>query len=263
MKWIVLGDMHGEYDALLAASRLAEAGTHKVLSLGDLLDSYHRPAPDQARCIDKLLRMVKAEQAVYVMGNHEASYLYPSMRCGGWNQPTWGATEQYFTDMKRFMRPLVFDEAHKVLFIHGGVTKGFLEQTGITSLENLGVELEAMAGSLSSPFYQIGHIRGGPAPFGGPLWCDWNYEFTPIPGLTQVVGHTNYQGRKRFPGETRIGELRVITDHLGGLNYNIDCLSRSYDCLEYDDVVGSLRPAKFVSLDEGETWLEYLNEPAG
>jgi hypothetical protein len=36
----------------------------------------------------------------------------------------------------------------------------------------------------------IGRARGGDAPCGGLLWCDWSHEFTPVQGLNQVLGHT-------------------------------------------------------------------------
>jgi len=45
--------------------------------------------------------------------------------------------------------------------------------------------------SEDSPYWWIGRARGGRDPIGGPLWCDWDAEFTPIPGLLQIVGHTH------------------------------------------------------------------------
>ena len=45
---------------------------------------------------------------------------------------------------------------------------------------------------LESPIFCVGHARGGDAPSGGPVWCDFEYEYYDPEGwnITQVFGHT-------------------------------------------------------------------------
>jgi hypothetical protein len=40
-------------------------------------------------------------------------------------------------------------------------------------------------------FCYIGRSRYGNAPKGGITWLDWDNEFEPIEGVTQIVGHTH------------------------------------------------------------------------
>ena len=40
------------------------------------------------------------------------------------------------------------------------------------------------------PIFSAGVVRGGDAPYGGPLWLDWDYEFEDALELPQIVGHT-------------------------------------------------------------------------
>jgi hypothetical protein len=48
--------------------------------------------------------------------------------------------------------------------------------------------------------FMAGVERGGPARYGGILWCDWN-AFEPIKDLPQIVGHT--PGREvRYKGNS-------------------------------------------------------------
>lgn len=54
---------------------------------------------------------------------------------------------------------------------------------------------------------------------GGLFWCDFRQEFEPVPGLTQVFGHT------ASGGDT----IRRVAD-----SYCIDCLDRSKEFLELE-----------------------------
>lgn len=63
--------------------------------------------------------------------------------------------------------------------------------------------------------WDIGRCRYGLSDVGSPVWLDWNYEFVDIPGLPQIVGHTN--------GETHRQK---------GSSYCIDAFRRTYCVLE-------------------------------
>jgi hypothetical protein len=61
-----------------------------------------------------------------------------------------------------------------------------------------------------SPFYQVGHARGGFYPCGGPLWCDFFAEFEPLDEVIQVFGHTPVASPQKM-----------------GNAYAIDCLNNA------------------------------------
>jgi hypothetical protein len=55
-----------------------------------------------------------------------------------------------------------------------------------------------------NPLFSVGKARKGDAPFGGPLWMDWQHEFIDGLEIPQIVGHT------RWPDEPIIGRSRCI-----------------------------------------------------
>jgi hypothetical protein len=64
-----------------------------------------------------------------------------------------------------------------------------------------------------NPLFTIGKARKGTAPFGGPLWMDWQHEFLDGLETPQIVGHT------RWPDEPTIGRSRCID--MGQVGYGV------------------------------------------
>lgn len=84
----IVGDVHGEYDALLAILRelgYEPSGTHpahrKLVFVGDLCDR----GPDSIRVIGLVQRLVESGKALAVLGNHELNLLRNEAKDGsGW-----------------------------------------------------------------------------------------------------------------------------------------------------------------------------------
>lgn len=171
MGTIVVGDLHGQLEIARAALALGE----RTIFIGDYLDSFTASVEDQVETLRFVLDAVKDGQAQALYGNHELSYLREDMACSGFK----AVTKAHVMHMD--LAPLqeyIWEEGF--LLSHAGVSDYLLEVREQTLEEYL----EARE------FYQIGGARGGLSHCGGLFWCDWRYEFEPVEGVKQIVGHT-------------------------------------------------------------------------
>lgn len=70
MKTFCIGDIHGQYDKLLAVLTLANVDFKKdvVIQLGDIVDR----GPEPFKCVDLLLNI---KNIVFIRGNHDAEFI--------------------------------------------------------------------------------------------------------------------------------------------------------------------------------------------
>lgn len=199
---LVVGDLHGMYEIAERVLQVAEQDGRHVYFLGDYLDSYDRSVDDQLRCLNVVLAAVNEGKATALAGNHELSYIYPRMMCSVYSYPLKNKLEEWqmIGQMKETLLGHVW--AEDFLLTHAGVSQSLLD--------NLNITLEAYLSEKDLPYhYHIGRFRGGRDPVGGHYWCDWRYEFSPVDGVNQIVGHTR-------------GEPNVFRSV--GNNWCIDCL---------------------------------------
>lgn len=207
MKTLIIGDLHGKWRIV----ETALATKHNIIFIGDYLDSFTIKISDQIKTLDMVLdaAIKEPERVQALRGNHELSYEKGGeYRCSGWNP----ITNDHVTDrIEKFKILKDFVWLDNILVSHAGVSQNLLKRHKRTLIEYLE----------DKNFMQIGHSRGGSDLHGGIYWCDWFEEFKPIPGLTQVVGHTGYR-----PGKQK-GIL------MNGKSYNIDCLDHIKEGLLY------------------------------
>ena len=194
---LVVGDLHGQVDLV---ERAIDSG-YPVIFLGDYLDSYSLSVSEQIDTLELILSHINGEiedspVVAAMMGNHEMSYLNPTMRCSGYQPAT------FFHVSNMDLSPLSQYVYHEgFLLSHAGVSTLLLKNKEYESVDQY---LEA------GDFLQIGYARGGNSPVGGLFWCDWNHEFYPIDGVPQIVGHTRGRGIRQK-----------------GNSYCVDCLEDS------------------------------------
>lgn len=202
MKTMVVGDLHGQHELALAA---LDTG-YPVIFIGDYLDSFTRSPVEQIQTLKLVLEAIKAGAARGILANHETSYT-KNQRCSGWNPSTQLGVDQIIvdtghTDPETFQRKSDIDLLEDYiwhegfLISHAGVSQRYLDLHKITLEEYLA----------AGDFEQVGRARGGRG-IGGLRWCDWNYEFEPVPGVKQIVGHSRGNSVRERDG-----------------NYCIDCL---------------------------------------
>lgn len=134
MRTLVIGDIHGAYEALMQCLERSNFDREKdeLINLGDVCDSW----PDVKRCVDELL---KIKNAVHLLGNHD-EWFKRWLQCGihpdGWTQGGSGTLQSYDTDGDWWLNPgevpgphwqyfmqarwYYHDEDRNYFFVHGG-----------------------------------------------------------------------------------------------------------------------------------------------
>lgn len=212
-KFVFIGDIHGKSELVEAA--LARDG--KKIFVGDFIDSFDHSIADHRKCYELVLAAIKSGEAESIFGNHELSYLMIHHRCSGHTSARRDLMQEFELDIRKYFVPFILLQKD-FLVSHAGLTKQIWDRNLLT-LESLPQALAEWWPDFRSPMHHIGQYRGGRDSVGGLFWCDFNREFEPVPGLTQVFGHTAAGGN----GIRRKGD-----------SYCIDCLERSREFLELE-----------------------------
>jgi hypothetical protein len=212
MEAIIVGDLHGN----LNFYRKVKSQTQdKIILVGDLIDSRHFTRAEQLTLLQEVLDDIEAGKTECLLGNHELSYLIPRMRGTGYASSFDAQIMPLKSRMWKLMKPYIFDIENSVLITHAGLSHNLIAEAHAMdgfiwySNEELETFLEVSWRSQSSYVYHIGTARGGPDTCGGIFWCDWNLEFSSVPGLIQIFGHTPVK--------------KIETQ---GTNWNLDCVER-------------------------------------
>ncbi len=235
MKYLYIGDIHGDYN--FVKYLYDNFKNYKKIFVGDIVDSLIFTRAEQIKSLELVLQMIEEGNTECLFGNHEMSYLYPNnFKCSGFSNTMLSRINPLKSKIFRLFKYFIYDKENKILISHAGLTKQLWDQFNL-SFNNLEETLNEWLNHnyrISywskdyeySPYHWIGNCRGGPNNVGGLLWCDWNNEFQPIENLTQIFGHTAYLDNYKdsFYG------IRIRNN----INYNIDCLQRIYQILEYN-----------------------------
>jgi len=223
MGTVFVGDLHGRIRTLREIEKL----DHYFVFMGDFLDSFTQSREDQIEVVREVLRLDGEGKARFLLGNHELSYANPDWRCSGWNKQTQHAVAPYLDQLLR--RGLNwYSPGPGVLVTHAGVTARLWHlltdypafDTPEAKLDECCCQINRASGDAYSWLYAAGAGRGGGSLLPGPFWCDWNSEFEPVSGLTQIVGHTAGVESTRFFKQTTRQGLRQTPNG----DWNIDCL---------------------------------------
>ena len=209
---IVVGDVHGQYDAFVTILRHAGlidgqlnwcGRRNRLVQMGDILD--RGPKPRQVDdLLDKIQQQANAEQGevIRLVGNHELELLMSNFLISGF-----GKEEARFMRDKIKRQVLDFEVraayAYKgFLFTHAGVThklmKIFKMQLDELTENNVAIMInmifrEAIKHEFfRHPIFNISLHRSGTDKFGGIFWEDLDDLLASCPRseLKQVVGHT-------------------------------------------------------------------------
>jgi hypothetical protein len=220
-KTIVVGDIHqniGMVESVLAREKYFD----EMVFLGDWFDSFLQPpavASFKETCAylrDLVLSHPQREKFVFLLGNHDISYIYHNNRH---SQQRIDHTDCYFcsgftNNKARAFRKIFFDEGLRDQFFlkhfkvahftqgtslsHAGLHPTHLgeQETPQTLIENRLPTIWSHFRQYRTPgnwlLSAAGYARQGESPIGGVLWLDWHLEFVPHPSTgSQIVGHTH------------------------------------------------------------------------
>lgn len=207
MKYTFIGDVHGK----VADVEVALAKEGKKIFVGDFIDSFDHSVGDHKQCYDLVFEAIDKGDAQAIYGNHELSYLQPTKhRCSGYSTERSMLMTHYKKQIEDRFVPYILLKPD-LLVSHAGLTRQLWQSFGVT-IDTLRETLDKWWPKLSSPMHFVGFSRGGTRNVGGMFWCDYNIEFQPVEGLTQIFGHTRGKGIRHKANE-----------------YCIDCLDTNPD----------------------------------
>lgn len=232
MKTLIVPDIHEKIDK---TKRILKEFSHceKTVFLGDYFDSFDQPFSKFKDTLFFLKDNFNNFNIHFLLGNHDIHYFYPLAKklvCSGYEgekakfiKHNLSESEIYdnfdlFTNL-----PFSTKEKNDIIVSHAGISSSLVHPTIATKdmfLDWLYSEdayvLEQLKYGFIHPFVDVGMYRGGHNKCGGLTWCDWNYEFHPVPYVKQIVGHTNILRPEEKNG-----------------NWNIDC-ELNYVCVVED-----------------------------
>lgn len=262
---VLLADLHGNHPALTALMRAAGVISYTgernpavwVAQLGDLIHGGDDVTFADADTLTLAERSIDCQ----LVGNHEAPYLYPGAPAfAGMHDPDGRPPRHPYCQEQldawlaagRWRAAVAVDGW---LVTHAGLAPSFLqgpladpELVAACDEQRPAEVAAALAGVINRRFVQrvsrrerdplfdaIGRARGGIAPVGGVLWCDWGelkrevrHAGTPC---GQVVGHTPMPQRRdgNQPRRLRIAEhIALINTDLAGIDDGyIACLVKA------------------------------------
>jgi Calcineurin-like phosphoesterase len=176
-------------EAIIAAER-----ADRIVFLGDYFDQFYDTPPDAEEMAKWLVKRLTDPRRIHLIGNHDASYLWPvdSTYCPGF---TW--------EKATVIHKILGENAKDKFVFHTWIDGWLLTHAGLsadwvtvpTDLLPKWIEKEEKAARQAFDqgtdhwFVETGFKRGGFHPSGGILWCDHD-ELRPISGVRQIYGHT-------------------------------------------------------------------------
>lgn len=196
---------------------LLEVKDKPVVFLGDYMDPYKYEGTndfDGIANLEEIFDYAKSNKNVTLLiGNHDCSWTWSHL---GWER----TSHRFYNDLHKLYRENIdllhpIHQVNDVIFTHAGICKGWInslklfkngnfeitKENVIPYIENeFALELQSdqtpihhsFYSYLNSPIFWVGRCRGGDAPYGGPVWCDFNYDyFDPEDwNVMQIFGHT-------------------------------------------------------------------------
>lgn len=200
-KILIFSDPHQDTEKLTKIIRHEAADIN--ICLGDWFDSrFHDLETDYKNTAVELKENFLANpNNITLFGNHDLHYFFDNRYtiCSGYSRNNHALINEALGSEKTN----VINKFNWFLFVddylcsHAGLSNIFLPPTASNNediykyLTNQAIQANINIRT-SQPhwFYGAGRARGGPEKKGGLVWLDFDMEFAPIKGLSQIVGHT-------------------------------------------------------------------------
>jgi hypothetical protein len=212
MKRLIIPDVHENIEAV---KLILECEPHDAVTfLGDWVDRFKHQPGDLYKTLQWLLQNVENPKYTFLYGNHDMQYAFhhPSLGCGAsFQYLKMYDIQSVFTRESVFSKFRLFQEAEGWLLSHAGFT-----QESLPLIKNQGQVLNILRAGGMSRYVAAGRARRGTEDKGGVTWLDWDQEFSPLPGVKQIVGHTKWLYPRENTGnwclDTGLKHYGVLTD---------------------------------------------------
>ncbi len=231
MKIILIGDIHNHTQTV---DTILNQEYDKAIFVGDYFDSYDDQPIHAMKTAIWLKESLKNPKHVHLLGNHDAPYRFPAndyLECPGYTLKKQKVISEIMTreDWKKIK--LVHFEGD-FMFSHAGLSAKIAPICvfdGLRRNEVIGKCENLLENAHKNYYYEW----LGP---NGLLWIrPWD-GFMPIPGITQVVGHTPTWMISTKPANGLIlpdkDNIPKVLEHNEGTIWYIDSLPEYYVVIE-------------------------------
>jgi hypothetical protein len=219
-KTIIIPDIHHRLNCV-EQILTKESPYDKAIFLGDWFDDYG-DTPIKAEKTARALQIsLHNPKHVHLWGNHDISYAFDNnsyASCSGWTSEKYEVIQNFLKNEWKHFKFYTFEQdwllSHAGLSLHN--IPAVWETHNITvenvthylNRESIGA-MSYLVSNRDHWMYRCGFSRGGSTQCraGGLTWCDFDDEFHPIKGLSQIFGHTVQQRLK--PTAKRAPDLDI------------------------------------------------------
>ena len=190
MRTLIIPDLHNQTQN--ADHWLQSQQYDRVVFLGDYFDNFGDSALEARQTALWLRERMEASNDVFLLGNHDASYLFPDspeLECPGFTRAKSRAIHEMLGP-RHWTRLVLAHVEQGWLVSHAGFHPVWMKDPTVEKILARCRKAMRLAAKRSiDPILGAGEDRGGMQLFGGPLWMDFG-SLVPIPGINQIVGHT-------------------------------------------------------------------------
>lgn len=195
IKTVIIPDLHLHWQT--ADKIIAHEAPDKIVFLGDYFDNFGDNAIMNQVMAEWVKNSIDQTNRIHIMGNHDTNYAFRhrSYKCSGYTSAK-EETINLILKQNDWRKMPLYTQVGSWLCSHAGVHHHMYEQYGNgldfykwlnhtckVALEN------AFANKPAVSILRAGRSRGGIETVGGINWCDAD-EFSGIPGVNQIFGHT-------------------------------------------------------------------------
>jgi len=193
-KLVAVGDIHHGPNLEQIEAAIEREQPDLTVFVGDYFDQFHDHYDHARRTAIWLKQSLAKPNRVHLWGNHDLPYGFSEYAyCPGYD-PAKERAIRSVLDEQDWAKLKLWHLESRWLFTHAGLSLPYALTDTVNLRDYLRTEEKRAWAALTSRephwFWSVGMARGGFTPVGGLLWCDWEREFKPVPGLNQVLGHT-------------------------------------------------------------------------
>jgi predicted phosphodiesterase len=236
-----------------------------LISLGDWFDDFNDTPLKNEKTAKFILSLYDkfGENFIWLLGNHDVPYVYPEMKttywCSGNTEAKNKVIQKVFSkklnkNLLKLAHIIKHNDLKPIVLSHAGISIGQFKKSLYSAktpdvTENDIIErckkalLNCDIGRYDE-FLGAGPARYGYAPIGGVTWLDWNMEFAPVKGLSQIVGHTPVKLPSITDGSTDeyliekdVEEMTHVLSADKCYNINLDTHLNYYAILEDNNLI--------------------------
>lgn len=200
---LIIPDVHEKIDI---ADRIVQQfpQVQRRIWLGDYLDSFeYENQPDHWRKVCEWMERICQDPAnVMLIGNHDVHYFcnLDVYKCSGYYSHKHQIVREVLGHS--WVSKLKWIHAENVngeltVFSHAGLNPAFVNpfaELTVDYFNQLNNDIhEKFQAGIPDPLLSAGRARWGSEKVGGLTWQDWRREYQALPGVRQVVGHSETQ----------------------------------------------------------------------